>query len=70
MPLGRLLIFSGLLLIGVGVLVTLLPKIPWLGRLPGDILIRNEKFTFAFPLMTCLVLSLLITLLVNLFFRR
>ena len=70
MPIGRFLIVGGLLLVVVGALITFGPRIPWLGRLPGDILIRRERFTFAFPLATCLLLSLLLTLLLNLFFRR
>ena len=41
-----------------------------LGRLPGDLFIRRENFTFSFPIVTCLILSLLLTLLLNLFFRR
>ena len=40
------------------------------GRLPGDIFIWRENFTFSFPLATCLILSLLLTLLFNLFFRK
>ena len=67
---GKLLIVSGLVLVVVGILVSLGSRIPWLGHLPGDIFIRKERFTFAFPLTTCLLLSLLLTLLLNLFFRR
>ncbi len=70
MPLGRVLITVGLLLVVLGVLVNLTPRFPWLGRLPGDIIIQKERFTFAFPLTTCLLISLLLTLLANLFFRR
>ena len=71
MNVGRFLIVSGLILIALGVLVSLAPKLPGgLGRLPGDILIHRGRFTFAFPVVTCLILSLLLTLLLNLFFRR
>ena len=70
MPVGKLLIISGLILLVLGIILTCMPKLPWLGRLPGDILIQRERFTFAFPLATCLLLSLLLTLLANLFFRR
>ena len=70
MPVGRSLIFIGLSLVIIGLLITVLPKIPGLGRLPGDIVIQREKFTFSFPLTTCLIISLLLTLLANLFFRR
>jgi hypothetical protein len=71
MPIGKLLIISGLFLVVMGLIFTLGPKLPWpFGRLPGDIFIQRERFTFAFPIVTCLVLSLLLTLILNLFFRR
>lgn len=71
MPIGRFLIVAGSILIVMGVLISLSPKLPgpW-GRLPGDIWVERQRFTFFFPLTTCLVLSLLLTLLLNLFFRR
>ena len=71
MPPGKLLIFAGFFLVILGVLVTIGPKIhlPF-GRLPGDLFIRKENFTFSFPIVTCLIFSLLLTLLFNLFFRR
>jgi len=70
-PVGKYLIFVGFLLIVLGVVLTYGPKLPFpLGRLPGDILIRRDHFTFSFPIVTCLILSLLLTLLLNLFFRR
>lgn len=70
-PIGKLLILLGLLLVAVGIFVTVSSKfqIP-LGRLPGDLFIRRENFTLSFPIVTCLILSLLLTLLLNLFFRR
>ncbi|MBZ0166742.1 MAG: DUF2905 domain-containing protein [Candidatus Omnitrophica bacterium] len=58
---ARILIITGGILIGLGVLLAVLPKIPWLGRLPGDILVKRENMTFFFPLATCIVLSLLIS---------
>ena len=62
-PLGRALIFVGVILTGFGLVLLLTPKIPWLGRLPGDILIRREQFSFYFPLASCLVASLILSLL-------
>ena len=50
--LARFLILLGVILIGLGVASLLLPKIPGLGRLPGDIIIKRENFTFYFPLGT------------------
>lgn len=57
---ARLLIVAGLLLVAAGVLVKL--GVP-LGRLPGDIVIRREHSTFYFPIVTCLVVSVVISLL-------
>ncbi len=59
MGLGRTLIMLGVILIVAGVLVTVGGKLPFrLGRLPGDIAIRGKNSVFYFPLMTCLLLSL------------
>lgn len=59
--LGRALIVAGVVLLLIGLLVTLGGKIPWLGRLPGDIVWRRGQATFYFPIVTCLLLSLLLT---------
>ena len=68
--LGRFLIVVGAAAILIGVLLVLVPRLPWLGRLPGDILIRRGTFTFYFPLVTCVVVSVILTLILNLFGRR
>lgn len=70
MGLGRTLIVIGLLLVALGVLVTLAGRFTSLGRLPGDIVYRRGNFTFYFPLVTSLLLSLLLTALFWLFGRR
>ena len=62
-PLGRALVVIGLVIAGFGLLLLAMPKLPWLGRLPGDIMIRRDSFSFYFPLATCLLLSLLLSLL-------
>ena len=63
---GKLLVLVGVGIAGIGVLVMLgLP----LGRLPGDVVFRRGSFTFYFPIVTCIVLSLLLTLLL-MFLRR
>ncbi|RLA90606.1 MAG: DUF2905 domain-containing protein [Deltaproteobacteria bacterium] len=67
--LGRGLIFLGLFLVVIGLIIWLTPHIPWLGRLPGDITIRRERFTFYFPLATCLIISILLSLLWAIFRR-
>jgi len=67
--LGKTLIFIGIVLVVFGVIFLLSGKIPWLGRLPGDITIERERFTFYFPLATCLLVSVLISVVVYLFRR-
>lgn len=67
--LGRGLIIAGLVLVAVGLLLSLATKLPWLGRLPGDILIKRANFSFYMPLTTSLLISLLLSLLAW-FFRR
>jgi hypothetical protein len=62
-PLGRALIFLGVILTGFGLVLLLAPKIPWLGRLPGDIIIQRERFAFYFPLASCLLASILLSVL-------
>jgi hypothetical protein len=68
--LGRLFVVFGCVLVALGALLLLAPRIPWLGRLPGDLLVRRGPVTFYFPLATSLVVSVVLTLLVNLFWRR
>ena len=66
---GRLLVFFGLILVGLGLILLIGPKIPWLGKLPGDITIKRENFTFYFPLASSIVISVLLTILLYLFRR-
>ena len=66
---GRLLITLGLALLAVGVVLVLAPKIPLLGRLPGDFLFRKGGVTIFVPLVTMLLLSIALTALVNLIAR-
>jgi hypothetical protein len=66
---GKTLIFFGLLLAVVGLLFTLGSKLPWLGRLPGDIYINRGNFSFYFPLTTSIIVSVIITLVLYLFRR-
>ena len=67
--LGKFLVWLGILLVILGLIVSFAPKIPWLGRLPGDIVIRRESFSFYFPLATCLLISAILTLVLYLFRR-
>jgi Protein of unknown function (DUF2905) len=67
---GRLLIITGLILLVAGIWITLGWKIPFrLGRLPGDIRYKNGNTAVYFPIVTCIVLSLLLTIILNLFRR-
>lgn len=68
--LGRLLIVLGLVILVVGLVLTFSSRLFPLGRLPGDIVIQRGNFTFYFPLMTSIVLSIVLTLLGLLFWRR
>ena len=65
--LGKMLILLGVFIILVGLLLLVGEKIPWVGRLPGDIIIRKERFTFYFPLATSIIISIILTLLFMLF---
>ncbi len=67
---GKFLVVFGIILSIIGGLLMFSGKIPWLGKLPGDILIQKKNFTFYFPLATSLLLSLLLTFLFWLFGRR
>ena len=58
---GWFLIVAGLVIAGIGVIWLIGLSIPWLGKLPGDIAIERENFKFYFPIMTCILLSLLLT---------
>jgi uncharacterized protein HemY len=66
--LGRLLFFAGLAMAGIGLLLWLGGRMPP-GRMPGDIVIQRENFSFHFPLTTCLLVSAVLTLLFWLFRR-
>ena len=66
---GKMLILLGILLIVLGGMLVFLPKIPWLGKLPGDFFYKGEKMSFYFPLTTSILISLLLTLLLAIFRR-
>ena len=66
-PLGKMLILLGVFIILIGLLLLIGEKIPWIGRLPGDIIIRKKNFTFYFPIVTSILISIILTLLFTLF---
>jgi len=69
-PIGKFLIVLGCILVGLGVTFLLAGKIPWLGRLPGDIFVQKKTFSFFFPITTSILLSLILSLIFYLFSRR
>ena len=66
---GKLLIIVGIVCIAVGLFITYGPKIPFLGKLPGDISVEKENFKFYFPLTTSIIVSVLVSVLIYLFNR-
>ena len=64
---GKMLIILGILLVILGLAITYGPRIPWLGRLPGDILIKRENFTFYFPVVTSIIISIILSLILFIF---
>lgn len=67
---GKMLIFFGIFMILFGLLFMLAGKIPHLGKLPGDIAIHTKRFHFYFPIVTSLIISLLLTVIINEIFRH
>jgi len=67
---GKLLIIVGGFIVIVGLFLALGLRIPYLGKLPGDISVNRGNVHFYFPIVTCLLLSLVLTLLLSAFFRR
>jgi hypothetical protein len=64
--LAKTIIIIGIVLIIVGVLMLFFQKLPFLGRLPGDIVVKKPNFTFYFPLATSIIISLIISLILYL----
>ena len=69
---GRLLLVFGIILVVAGLLMILLPadKLSFLGRLPGDIVVKKKSFTVYFPIVTMILLSIVLTLILILISRR
>ncbi|MEA2678506.1 MAG: hypothetical protein QOK03_228 [Candidatus Binataceae bacterium] len=68
-PLGKSLVLIGISIVLIGVLMWGLSSIPYIGRLPGDIYVRRGNFTFYFPLATCILISIIATILFSLMRR-
>jgi hypothetical protein len=69
LELGKTLILIGAAILAVGLALMLLGRVPWIGRLPGDIVFRRDDFVFVFPLTSCLLASVLISLVLYLLRR-
>lgn len=67
---GKMLIIAGIILILAGLAFLFADKIPFLGRLPGDIYVKKERFSFYFPITTSIVVSIILTVLFSIFFRK
>lgn len=66
---GRTLIIVGSVIVVIGLLLTATDKVPFIGKLPGDIVIKKDGFTFYFPVVTSLLISIILSLLLRLFNR-
>jgi hypothetical protein len=68
--LGKTLIVFGIILVGLGLVLTFMNKIPFVGKLPGDILVQKKNFTFYFPLTTSILISIILSLIFWLWSKR
>jgi hypothetical protein len=64
---GKMLIIAGVVLVIAGLAFLFADKIPFLGRLPGDISIKRERFSFYFPVTTSIIISIILTILFSIF---
>ena len=68
-PFGKFLILGGVFVIALGLLVMFWSRVPLLGKLPGDIFLQKDSFRLFFPIVTCLVISAILTTVTNLIMR-
>ena len=66
---GRIITIVGIIIVVLGLILVLGERIPFLGKLPGDILIKKGDITFYFPVVTFLLLSIVLTLIINFIWR-
>lgn len=64
------MVLTGVVILVVGLVLIFLEKVPFFGKLPGDILIKKENFSFYFPLTTCVLISILLSAISYLWFRK
>ena len=65
--LGKVFIIIGLVFLALGIVLTVFKQIPFLGKLPGDIIIKKDNFTLYFPVMSGIVISVILSLLFHFF---
>jgi len=68
--LGKTLIIIGIIIVIIGLFITYGPKVPYLGKLPGDIYYKKDNFVFYFPLATSIIISIVLSLILYFFTRR
>jgi hypothetical protein len=67
---GKILIIIGVVIAGLGFILLLGAKIPWIGRLPGDFYYKGKNFTFYFPLATSIIISIILTIILMFISRK
>lgn len=67
---GKNLILIGIFLVVIGFMFLVFGKLPWVGKLPGDIFVRKEDITFYFPITTCILISGILSLVFYLFNKK
>ncbi len=67
---GKIIIFIGLLLVAIGLVCMVGNKLPFIGKLPGDIAIERKNYSFYFPVTTCIVISIVLSFIFWLFNER
>lgn len=67
---GKMLIFAGIMLVIIGAVFALSGKLPWLGKLPGDIYIQKKSFSLYFPITTSIIISIILSIVLMLIRKR
>ena len=70
MAVGKVLIIVGLAIAAIGVVIVLVGRVPWIGRLPGDIHVQRDNWSFYFPLTTSIIVSVVLSLVLYFIGRR
>ncbi|NTV29438.1 MAG: DUF2905 domain-containing protein [Candidatus Omnitrophica bacterium] len=67
---AKWLILAGMVIMVAGVVLFLVSRIPGAGRLPGDIFIQKDNFSFYFPVVTCIIVSIILSILINFWLKK